>query len=521
MPLDPGETRSTRRTGRTGFWLFLWFLAFYLLSTSGHIYTPDGVLMYLVTEGLVERGDPAMPAEEDAWPFWHTAPGQDGRRYAIYGLGPSLLAVPFYLVGSWLAGVCPPESEAVFEHPLVLFHPRTLPYFVKMCGVALTNAVVGAGVVWLVFASALALGFRERTALALALILGVSSPLWHYAKTSFSEPMAAFALALFLLFAIKYRETGRPHHVFAVGVALSFLLLIKVAHGVFLVAGLPLVASYVWGRKTARLKHGVLFLAGLFSLVPLILYYNARRFGTVWETGYASKLDFSQPFAEGFAGLLISPGRGLFLYFPLSVFLLAALLGAWKRERALSLCLLASFLLVPLLHAKWWSWEGGWCWGPRFFIPVLPLLVLPLGYWLEDARRHAPRTQLLWVVVLLSAVIAFSGAWVSFNDYYHGMKEHYRVLKLPYYPDLRWSWAWSPLLQYWSFEHKDFFLLTSAFSTPAGRFWQIGFGLVAAVWLTATGVLWRGVRGRPAYQPPSRVQREDEQARPTSPPCSV
>ena len=27
----------------------------------------------------------------------------------------------------------------------------------------------------------------------------------------------------------------------------------------------------------------------------------------------------------------------------------------------------------------WWIWWGGWGWGPRFLVPLLPFLILPLG----------------------------------------------------------------------------------------------------------------------------------------------
>ena len=148
---------------RVGILLFVWFVLFYLLTTSGHIFTPDGVLMYLVTEGLVERSDLALVYEEEEWSYWHTELGEDGRRYAIYGLGPSLLAIPPYWIGKALISIVPPESQAVFEHPLKLFHPRDLSRFVTMFAVSLTNAFVMAAVVWLVFACGWALRFRQST----------------------------------------------------------------------------------------------------------------------------------------------------------------------------------------------------------------------------------------------------------------------------------------------------------------------------------------------------------------------
>ncbi len=487
---DLSDTLKVGRRDRLGALLFVWFALFYLLTTSGHIFTPDGTLMYLVTEGLVERRDPALPDQEGEWSFWHTEIGHDGRRYAIYGLGPSLVAVPFYLAGRGLAGVAPPASELMFQRPLTLFHPRDFDTFIRIYGVSLTNAFVTAGVVWLLYAVGMALGLRRSTSLALALIAGIASPLWHYSKTFFGEPMSAFFLLLFLLLMLRSRGNPRPGLFFWAGVALSATLLIKAANTVFLAAALPFAVALIW-RKRDRLRHLATLGLGLISLFPVILYYNAYRFGTIFETGYSSKIDFTHPFLSGFVGLLISPGRGLFLYFPLALLSLAILILRCKRDGALSVFLFSMFLIPALFHARWWSWEGGWCWGPRFFVPVLPLLTLPLGYWIEGKRYHPARTWIVLGVAVLSAVIAFSGTLVSFNDYYTVMKAHYGILKSPYYPDMRWSWQWSPLVKYWGFEHKNFLLLGAAFSTPAARFWQAGFGVIGLLWMCVTALLVR------------------------------
>lgn len=60
--------------------------------------------------------------------------------------------------------------------------------------------------------------------------------------------------------------------------------------------------------------------------------------------------------------------------------------GARSRRRRTGVVLLvANALLTLVTAATWWSWMGGWSWGPRLLLPgLLPLLVV-LGPWLTQA----------------------------------------------------------------------------------------------------------------------------------------
>jgi hypothetical protein len=65
-------------------------------------------------------------------------------------------------------------------------------------------------------------------------------------------------------------------------------------------------------------------------------------------------------------------------------------------------------------YASWWAWYGGWSWGPRFLVPTLPFLVLPLGALLLE-RRWAR-----WTVVLLAVAgigVQVLGVLIDFNPY--------------------------------------------------------------------------------------------------------
>src|SRR5439155_2714025 len=94
---------------------------------------------------------------------------------------------------------------------------------------------------------------------------------------------------------------------------------------------------------------------------------------------------FSLPIWEGALGLLVSPGRSLFLYAP-PVLLGLALWPRFARHFAAEALLIAAIGAGhPLVYGRWYSWWAGLSWGPRFLLPALPFLLLPLA--LLPARR--------------------------------------------------------------------------------------------------------------------------------------
>lgn len=125
-----------------------------------------------------------------------------------------------------------------------------------------------------------------------------------------------------------------------------------------------------WARCAALLALG----AGI------LLLQNLALTGSPFSSGYATDLDatwgFSTDPLTGLWGQLLSPGRGLLLYAPPLLALPWAARAAWRADRGLVGAIGTVVVGLLLLHAAWWSWHGGWGWGPRFLLPAVPLLML-------------------------------------------------------------------------------------------------------------------------------------------------
>ncbi len=126
---------------------------------------------------------------------------------------------------------------------------------------------------------------------------------------------------------------------------------------------------------------------GLVVAAAPFLAYNLATYGLLGG-GYQSLFQHrpgthsqfvKAPILPALAGLLFSPGKGLFFYSPFLLFLG----GWWKRcrdesgDRRLSLLLGAGVVAQILLYSRT-DWRGGYSYGPRYLVDLLPVLVFLL-----------------------------------------------------------------------------------------------------------------------------------------------
>lgn len=227
-----------------------------------------------------------------------------------------------------------------------------------------------------------------RLALA-ALFLG--TPIWYYSRSFFNEPF------LLLLFAGAFSTAFRPKLAWLTGLFIALAMLMK-PQSVLLLAplALPALRERRWGSIVVL---GVLpFLAGLF-----LLWLNARLYGSPWLGPYPF---YRGSFWVGARNLWLHPRRGMLVYAPWLLFAVAGWVALLRRKPLEGTMVLSGFLCVFFLTSLWRYWDGGWCYGPRLLLPVLPLLGVGVIGALEAPllRRFAPR-WLFMNLVLFSALV--------------------------------------------------------------------------------------------------------------------
>ncbi|HUT23505.1 MAG TPA: hypothetical protein VM492_04095 [Sumerlaeia bacterium] len=196
---------------RPGLALSLLLALLYLLTFGGHIYSPDGEILFRTAEALATRGSLAI----EPMAGFATQPGrrEDGREYAQYGVGQPLAATPFYWLGRALRPLAPDRDWVALRSrlrtafpPLSVREPgseeagdrRLAEATAGRLGVSLFNLATTALSGLVLFLLIHRLTGATHPAWVATLIWGAGSMAWPHARTFFTEPLAGLCLLLSL-----------------------------------------------------------------------------------------------------------------------------------------------------------------------------------------------------------------------------------------------------------------------------------------------------------------------------------
>ncbi|MBI3553662.1 MAG: hypothetical protein HY077_14285 [Elusimicrobia bacterium] len=308
-----------------------------------------------------------------------------GHYYSIKPMGLPLMAVPVYwlLRKTWLG----PASR--LPDPTILADPAA-KYLVRVATVSLPFAALGI----ILFQFLLAFGIPPRNALWSVLAYAFGTIALNHATIFSGHQNAAFFL--FTSFAVLWKlEKG----VSAGGRNAALSLLAGLCAGLavlcdyLVVIYASIIAWYALSSRLERRAKGG-FVVGASLCAAALGIFNFACFGSLFSTGY-SHLAF-EPFRQytstGLFGiswpnpvvllsLLASVSRGLFFISPVLLFSLAGLVFMSRRpHRRRELWVLAGVPAAALvLYSGYPGWHGGWSYGSRYLVPVLPFLAVPMA----------------------------------------------------------------------------------------------------------------------------------------------
>jgi hypothetical protein len=382
----PGPAAGERRIA---LWLAAVAALAYLPFDHCHFTASDELGVFDPAVALYTHGTLAVPSGVHV--FW----GRDGRLYSHFAIGQSVLALPFLAAADALTHALAPETlrKAIGRDHVHFIDTQESPaiFFVSAYAPLATGALVA-----IFYAFQRGLGVGRRAALAAAALLGATSYVAAQSVYFLQHTSEAVAILGGLAALQAWRRTGRAAWL-AAGCALaSSVVLIRIPAA----ACGPALAGYLaWtlferarerGLDYRRVAAAILLPSAAIAAIHVAV--NHAKWGYWLDSPMLEQSGrFDGSLFEGLAGLVLSPGGGLLAYSPLLLLLPLWLPAFWRAHRAECATILALAASFLILCGRYTLWHGLWSApGPRYVFALTPLLLLPLGTWLELPR---PRWQ--------------------------------------------------------------------------------------------------------------------------------
>lgn len=410
---------------RTAMWLAVLGFLFAALLSNGLRSSNDGS-SFALTKALAETGS-ARIEPYAAYTGRVDFAMVEGRFYSERPPWLSFAAVPGFWIGAGLAdAVGAPRLGDEYETVHGVEGARaTFPIDDAAVRGALGIVHVSYGVLLaLAYLLCRRLGVGAAAALYAALVLGLATLFHKYGASFFTQmPAATLVTGVSLVVLDAPRRVGR-----SLGLGLMLGFLPGLDYGAAIPGAVLAVTMYLAAGPKDRewwRSGGALVLGALPGLAAFALY-NATHFGGPLSIPYGANAGFAwaRSFGSMFSG---EPKEALWgFYFDLSRQGLVAstpvlLLGVFgfvplvRRAPAASVAGALAVVVLTWLMAHHRAWWGGGTNDPRYLMPVLPLLVVPLAFAVDRfVAMRAPGAVRngLWIALLLF------GAWSALAQHF-------------------------------------------------------------------------------------------------------
>ena len=378
---------------------------------------PRGSLLLsqtIVQEGTVKLDSHAIVVQD----FGHLIRKKNGHIYYYFPIGSALYSVPFVAAANLFGqDMRDRYDENRLQIVLAAFLGITTFLLLYIIAQSLTGQLVGSALLAALFWFGSGYSSTAGTAL------------WSH---DWASVLSLLAVALTIR---AYKLGGAPHCAL---IALFLFSAYLCRPTLALLSPTMIILLYTVNRIAAiKVAAFVFALLGLFSL------WSLYEFEQPLPDYYLPKRLNGSHFGEALAGNLFSPSRGLFVFMP---YLVVPLLF-WRRS-ASTLRENKALLIVlcwPIIHlisiSKFPHWWGGYSYGPRLMIDVIPALFLFFCLFAKDLRRNS----------LAIALIVSLGLMAVYINWYQGLFNVYAYQwnvqpGVDQNPNTIWNWRYPQFL---------------------------------------------------------------------------
>lgn len=450
----------------------------YLLTYRGSPRISDEVYMLGITSSIVERG--SVDVDQLSWLFERVPErfGPDGRRYTRFGVGLPLVAAPAYFIGEYwpISG-----AEQFAGYPI---GPLASIRLVMTSNILFT-ALTAFGV-WRIVR---VLGFSPRTAALTTAGYSVGSMAWPYTETFFSEPLMALGLTWAIVWTLRFAQDGGSGKLWAAGLALSLAAVARPATMLLVPVFVFYIALGSRGYSRQLLIPVAVFGLSLLPGLGINATYNFLRFGDFLNTGFHFKQFINLPL-EPLLAFLISPSRGVFWLNPV---LLLGIPGSFlllRRDHRTVLFLSLLMGLHTVFYALYARPYGGWAWGPRYLLSVIPVAMIftaPLWEKFWTGSRTLQTTVI--ILTVLSVAVQLVATLADWSLTFQLVSKEYGIRSAQFLWGPSHSLIWRQVTTLFSSPPDSFLAqqLQASLGSAGRVLWFMALlGLLAFVWGKAT-----------------------------------
>jgi hypothetical protein len=328
-------------------------------------------------------------------PKWYTQ-NRRGHLVSFYPIGPALIAFPIYLPAwAWLSASGRVTAADLFA---------VSPVLEKVSA----SAIAALAVVFIYLT--LRRWVSARAAFLASVGLGLGTSMWATASQMlWQHGPVALGIAAGVFFLTDPERS--IHSAILSGLAYSLAIASRPTAAFFWMAAIGALLLERTPLRQRFIRAAWFAAAG----IPAVLFSFA--FNLYWYStplgGYSLAVhDLAwSDLPKGAAGLLLSPNRGLFIFTPIALLGIIGLVRSFRRLREephlpmLAIAAMAHFLLI----SGYAEWIGGWSFGPRYMVDVLPILALGAG--LELPRLGRGAAVALGIALVWSVLVQWNGAF--------------------------------------------------------------------------------------------------------------
>jgi hypothetical protein len=404
------------------------------------------LLTFVVQSGELGTADTTYRLQTTHW-LWTSQPqvypddypdfglhGRGGRLYSWYGIGQSLLMLPFDLVGTWIA------------HWHIFSGYEDDPAVRSIIVTYSTQIFVNVLTAWIAFRLLRQLRFSVNEAVAGVLALLACTTHLHYTQNMQENNYIMLLTLAGYSFQFEWLKTGSRRVLLIGSAAFGLNLLTRVTTALDLMAGGVFLLTMLLLERAHGAELRQRFLAYCKVAIPVYVcftvverWYSFYRFGS-WTQTYIPifaremrlqnpslppNFPWSTPFHVGVMGALFTPEKSIFLFDPLLVLTLVLLVVLWKRlgseVRAYAVTTILLLTAYICFYARYTFWAGDHAWGDRYVstpAEMVALIGVPLLlHYRERVGKLVWRGGMLLIVVSLIVQIASIAFWLPLEIY--------------------------------------------------------------------------------------------------------